>query len=49
MQLDLPLIHQQTLADADLTSSVGLEAAIAAGKALQNAMNSEIHPALLRY
>ena len=46
-QLDLPHIHQIALTESDLTGK-GLEAAIAAGKALQNAMNSDIDPALLR-
>lgn len=47
-QLDLPHVHQIALTDTDLTSSVGLAAAVAAGKALQNAMNNDIDSALLR-
>ncbi|XP_055597796.1 exocyst complex component 1 [Uranotaenia lowii] len=46
-QLDLPHVHQIALTDTDLTPK-GLPAAIAAGKALQTAMNSDIDPALLR-
>ncbi|XP_055534172.1 exocyst complex component 1 [Wyeomyia smithii] len=46
-QLDLPHVHQLALTDTDLTPK-GLPAAIAAGKALQNSMNSDISPALLR-
>ncbi|XP_041780962.1 exocyst complex component 1 [Anopheles merus] len=46
-QLDLPHVHQLALTDTDLTPK-GLPAAIAAGKALQMAMNSDIDPALLR-
>ncbi|KAL1397782.1 hypothetical protein pipiens_009481 [Culex pipiens pipiens] len=46
-QLDLPHVHQLALSDTDLTPK-GLPAAIAAGKALQTAMNSDIDPALLR-
>lgn len=47
-QLDLPHVHQVALTDTDLTTAAGLAAAKAAGKALQNAMNSDIDPALLR-
>ncbi len=47
-QLDLPHVHQVALTDTDLNSAVGLAAAKAAGKALQNSMNSDIDPALLR-
>ncbi|XP_055693558.1 exocyst complex component 1 [Lutzomyia longipalpis] len=47
-QLDLAHGHQLALTDTDLTSPAGLAAAIAAGKALQTAMNSDIDPALLR-
>ncbi|XP_059608782.1 exocyst complex component 1 [Phlebotomus argentipes] len=47
-QLDLAHAHQVALTDTDLTSPSGLAAAIAAGKALQTAMNSDIDPALLR-
>uniref|UniRef100_A0A1L8DVX7 Putative exocyst protein sec3 n=1 Tax=Nyssomyia neivai TaxID=330878 RepID=A0A1L8DVX7_9DIPT len=47
-QLDLAHGHQVALTDTDLTSPSGLAAAIAAGKALQTAMNSDIDPALLR-
>lgn len=46
-QLDLPSVHQTALTETDLTPK-GLKAAINAGKALQNAMNSDIDPALLR-
>ncbi|XP_058829670.1 exocyst complex component 1 [Topomyia yanbarensis] len=46
-QLDLPHVHQLALTDTDLTPK-GLPVAIAAGKALQTAMNSDIDPALLR-
>nr|XP_019931037.2 exocyst complex component 1 [Aedes albopictus] len=46
-QLDLPHVHQLALTDTDLTPK-GLPAAIAAGKALQTAMNSDIDPSLLR-
>lgn len=47
-QLDLPYVHQIALTDTDLTGAAGLSAAIAAGRALQNAMNSDIDPALLQ-
>ncbi|XP_034249053.1 exocyst complex component 1 isoform X2 [Thrips palmi] len=47
-QLELDGKHQAALTEADLTSATGLADAIAAGKALLNAMNAEIHPALLR-
>lgn len=47
-QLDLPYVHQLALTDTDLTSAKGLEAAIAAGKALQTAMNADIDAPLLR-
>lgn len=47
-QLDLPHAHQLALTDTDLTCVTGLEAAIAAGKALQTCMNCDIDPALLR-
>lgn len=47
MQLDLPHTHQLALTDTDLTPK-GLSAAIAAGKALQMAMNSDIDPTLLQ-
>lgn len=47
-QLDLPYIHQVALTDTDLTTPKGLEIAIAAGKALQTAMNCDIDSALLR-
>uniref|UniRef100_A0A336LUA5 CSON004723 protein n=1 Tax=Culicoides sonorensis TaxID=179676 RepID=A0A336LUA5_CULSO len=47
-QLDLPHNYQSALANPDLTTSNGLKLAIEAGKALQNAMNSEIDPPLLR-
>lgn len=47
-QLDLSHAHQAALTDTDLTSIRGLQAAKDAGRALQNAMNCEIDPALLR-
>lgn len=47
-QLDLPYVHQIALTDTDLTGAAGLQAAIAAGRALQNSMNSDIDPALLQ-
>lgn len=48
IQLDLPHVHQVALADTDLTTPHGLQAAAAAGKALQTAMNSDIDAGLLR-
>lgn len=48
MQLDLSHTHQVALNDTDLTTPQGLAAAIAAGKALQTAMNCDIDSALLR-
>lgn len=47
-QLDLPYTHQVALTDTDLKTPQGLAAAIAAGKALQTAMNCDIDTALLR-
>lgn len=47
-QLDLPYTHQLALTDTDLTTPLGLAAAIAAGKALQTSMNCDIDTALLR-
>lgn len=47
-QLDLSHTHQVALNDTDLTTPQGLAAAIAAGKALQTAMNCDIDTALLR-
>jgi exocyst complex component 1 len=47
-QLDLSHPHQLALTDPDLTTIKGLELAKDAGKALQNAMNVEIDPALLK-
>lgn len=47
IQLDLPHVHQNALTNTDLTNPSDLAAAIAAGRALQNAMNSDINPALL--
>lgn len=46
-QLDLPKKHQDTLEEPDLTSPQGLKAAIEAGNALRDAMNSHLDPALL--
>lgn len=48
MQLDLSHTHQVALNDTDLTTPQGMAAAIAAGKALQTAMNCDIDAALLR-
>ncbi|XP_017842021.1 exocyst complex component 1 [Drosophila busckii] len=47
-QLDLPHSQQQALDDPDLKTSQGRKAAIAAAQCLQQAMNSDIDPALLR-
>lgn len=47
-QLDVSHTHQVALNDTDLTTPQGLAAAIAAGKALQTAMNCDIDAALLR-
>lgn len=47
-QLDLPHTHQIALTETDLTTPQGLAAAIAAGRALQTAMNCDIDAALLR-
>lgn len=47
-QLDLSHANQMALAETDLTSMKGLQAAKDAGKALQNAMSADIDPALLR-
>ncbi|EDV96999.1 exocyst complex component 1 [Drosophila grimshawi] len=47
-QLDLPHSQQQALDDPDLKTPAGLKAAIAAAQCLQQAMNSDIDPALLR-
>ncbi|XP_055843951.1 exocyst complex component 1 [Episyrphus balteatus] len=47
-QLDLPHGHQQALDEPDLKTAAGREAAIAAAKSLQQAMNSDIDPSLLR-
>lgn len=46
-QLDLSKKHQDTLEEPDLTSPNGLIAAIEAGNALRDAMNSQLDPALL--
>ncbi|KAL7733248.1 hypothetical protein ACLKA6_004753 [Drosophila palustris] len=47
-QLDLPHSQQQALDDPDLKTAVGRKAAIAAAQCLQQAMNSDIDPSLLR-
>lgn len=46
--MDLPYAHQVALSEPDLKTQTGREAAIAAGKSLQNAMNADIDPPLLR-
>ena len=46
MHLDVPHAHQLALIDADLTTPVGLQNAIAAAKVLQRAMNAEIRPGI---
>lgn len=48
LHLEIPPSYQISLTDTDLTSASGLQTAILAGKALQNAMNSDIDPALMR-
>ncbi|XP_017096109.2 exocyst complex component 1 [Drosophila bipectinata] len=47
-QLDLPHSQQQALDEPDLKTTTGRKAAIAAAQCLQQAMNSDIDPALLR-
>lgn len=47
-QLDLPYHHQKALTEPDLTSQVGLDAAVAAAKALQGCINADIDGDLLR-
>ncbi|KAH8300433.1 hypothetical protein KR018_005356 [Drosophila ironensis] len=47
-QLDLPHSQQQALDEPDLKTATGRKAAIAAAQCLQQAMNSDIDPALLR-
>ncbi|KAH8257151.1 hypothetical protein KR038_004683 [Drosophila bunnanda] len=47
-QLDLPHSQQQALDEPDLKTANGRRAAIAAAQCLQQAMNSDIDPALLR-
>lgn len=47
-QLDLPYSYQKALTEPDLTSQVGLDAAVAAAKALQTCINADIEPDLLR-
>lgn len=44
----MPHSHQQALEDPDLKTAAGRKAAIAAAQCLQQAMNSDIDPALLR-
>ncbi|KAH8307372.1 hypothetical protein KR044_010959 [Drosophila immigrans] len=47
-QLDLPHSQQQALDDPDLKTTAGRKAAITAAQCLQQAMNSDIDPTLLR-
>ncbi|BFF98662.1 exocyst complex component 1 [Drosophila madeirensis] len=47
-QLDLPHSQQQALDEPDLKTVTGRKVAIAAAQCLQQAMNSDIDPALLR-
>nr|XP_014100834.2 exocyst complex component 1 [Bactrocera oleae] len=47
-QLDLPHVHQQALDEPDLKTVSGRKAAIVAAQSLQQAMNSDIDPTLLR-
>lgn len=47
-QLDLPHSQQQALDDPDLKTTAGRKAAISAAQCLQQAMNSDIDPSLLR-
>lgn len=47
-QLNMPRVYGDALTKTDLTNITGVKAAIVAGKALQNAMNSDIDPSLLR-
>lgn len=47
-QLDLRYDYQKALTEPDLTSQVGLDKAVAAAKALQNCMNSDLDSNLLR-
>ncbi|XP_062133112.1 exocyst complex component 1 [Drosophila sulfurigaster albostrigata] len=47
-QLDLPHSQQQALDDPDLKTAAGRKAAITAAQCLQQAMNSDIDPTLLR-
>ncbi|XP_034110595.1 exocyst complex component 1 [Drosophila albomicans] len=47
-QLDLPHSQQQALDDPDLKTASGRKAAITAAQCLQQAMNSDIDPTLLR-
>lgn len=47
-QLDLRYEHQVALTETDLTTPQGLNAALAAGKALQAAMNCDIDAGLVR-
>lgn len=46
-KLDLPYQHQKCLMEPDLTSQVGLDAAVAAAKALQACINADINSDLL--
>lgn len=47
-QLDLPYNYQKALTEPDLTSQVGLDACVAAAKALQVCINADISGDLLR-
>lgn len=47
-QLDLSHAYQLALTESDLTTIKGLQAAKDSGRALQNAMNADIDPTLLR-
>jgi hypothetical protein len=47
-RLDLPRKYQETLENADFTTTQGLKAAVEAGNALKVAMNSDIDKALLQ-
>ena len=46
--MDLPHVHQQALDEHDLKTVSGRKAAIVAAQSLQQAMNSDIDPTLLR-
>lgn len=46
--LEISTAYQIALTDTDLTTTSGLQIAISAGKALQNAINSDIDPTLIQ-